>query len=419
MTATPASLATLQPRFYGWNIAWALLVVLSFSSGLSFYNHAIILDALASRPNFSVQSASFAITLFFLSAGFCGLYVARLLERYDVRYCITGGAILSCVALVLLRYVQEVWQLYVVYAIFGMGFCGSGLLPATTLITRWFVRRRSVALSIASTGLSLGGVILTPICAALVENISLKNAGPIMGLMYVLGVIPVLWLWVRPSPEAMGLEPDGAAPLPAGQKNSALTQGAVWAEAKKQRLFWGMAIAYVFLMLAQVGSIAHQYGLAKETLTEAQTAAALAILPIASIIGRLIGGWLLQSYSIFWFSASMMTLQGSALLLMSSGYNGLTLCLGLAALGITVGNLLMLQPLLIAEAFGAKDYSKIFSMSNLLGSWGTACGPALLGYVYAANGDQYTWPYVVAAMAGFIGLGFFLFSGFGRRLSNS
>ncbi len=47
-----------KQNFYGWKIVWAILVQLTFTSGLSFYNHAIYLNALAAQPSFDVQSDS-------------------------------------------------------------------------------------------------------------------------------------------------------------------------------------------------------------------------------------------------------------------------------------------------------------------------------------------------------------------------
>jgi len=418
---------TKSEIFFGWKVVTAFLVVLTFTSGLSFYNHAIILNALSQQSAFSVQSASIAVSVFFISGGFTGLWVAKLLANSDARICITFGAVVSCISLTLLSFVETNAQLYAVYILFGVGFSASGLIPATTLVTRWFRRRRSVALSIASTGLSLGGVILTPICAFLVENVGLSKAAPIMGLMYLLGTIPIAWLWIRPSPESMGLNPDGDLPIAQsiettvinsdGQEenskssNELITDGVTFREARQGRFFWGLSFSYIFLMMAQVGGIAHQYGLVKESLTQQQTVLAIAILPVASIVGRLVGGWLITQISIRAFSIFMMALQVASLSLLSLGLNLFSLCMGLALFGITVGNLLMLQPLLIAEAFGLKQYAKIFSVSNLLSSLGTACGPALLGWAYTASFHSYNIPYGLAAMAGFIGLLFFYMGG--------
>jgi predicted MFS family arabinose efflux permease len=137
----------------------------------------------------------------------------------------------------------------------------------------------------------------------------------------------------------------------------------------------------------------------------------VAILPIASIIGRLIGGWLVEQISIRVFSIVVMVLQVIALSLLAGGFSAISLGIGLALFGLTVGNLLMLQPLLIAEAFGAKDYARIFSICNLMSSLGTASGPALLGLIFTASQNQYSMPYAVAALAGLIGLFSFVSGG--------
>lgn len=409
--------------YYGWKIVFAIMAQLTFTSGLSFYNHAIYLNALATNPNFDVQMASVAVSLFFLSGGITGLGVAKWVQEYDPRICICVGAVISCLALSSLAFVQQPWQLYLAFVFFGVGFSASSLIPATTLVTRWFRRRRAMALSIASTGLSLGGVVLTPLCVLLVDSLGFGVSAPLMGLLYIVGVIPIACIWLRPSPESMGLLADGEVPanaspaaVPADSAKSvaphdSANDGLSFKQARGTRFFWGVSIAYIFLMMAQVGGIAHQYGLARELLTDAQTAIAVAILPVASIVGRLIGGWVVDNLSIRLFAIGMMVLQALSLSLLALGVNVLTLCLGLALFGATVGNLLMLQPLLIAEAFGIREYARIFAVANLMSSWGTAAGPAVLGYAFAINASLYSLPYWIAAAAGAAGLILFLCGG--------
>ena len=402
--------------YYGWKIVAAIFVLLTFTSGLSFYNHAIYLNALATQPAFDVRTASMAVSIFFLTGGVVGLFVAKWVQDYDPRICISAGAIISFLSLSALAHVSAVWQLFVVYGFFGAGFSASSIIPATTLVTRWFRRKRAMALSVASTGLSLGGVVLTPLSILMVESLGFETAAPWIGSMFLVGVIPVAWIYLRESPESMGLHIDGITPeiedeIVVAGTSSTEEDGVSFKEARSRRFFWGVSLAYIFLMAAQVGGIAHQYGLAREQLSEAETAIAVAILPIFSIIGRLIGGWIVDQMSIRKFAISMMVMQALSLSVLSSGYSVFTLCLGLAAFGATVGNLLMLQPLLIAEAFGLKDYARIFSVSNLMSSWGTAMGPAALGFAFVASDNSYQLPYSFAAGAGIIGLALFLFGG--------
>ena len=402
--------------YYGWKIVAAIFVLLTFTSGLSFYNHAIYLNALAAQPSFTVGIASMSVSIFFLTGGVTGLFVARWVEDYDPRISITAGAVMSFISLSVIAYVETTLQLFLVYGLFGAGFSASSLIPATTLVTRWFKKRRAMALSIASTGLSLGGVILTPLSILMVDSLGFKVAAPLIGIIYLLGVIPVSWIFLRARPESLGLLPDGEKAERYPQDNHSIgidseSDGLSFREALRGRFFWALSLAYIFLMAAQVGGIAHQYGLVREQLSEAETAIAVAILPVFSIIGRLIGGWIVEQISIRKFAIVMMFLQAVSLSLLSLGYSVVTLCIGLAIFGASVGNLLMLQPLLIAEAFGVRDYAKIFSLSNLMSSCGTAMGPAVLGVIYAASSNFYQLPYTAAAMSGAIGLSLFIFGG--------
>lgn len=405
-----------EELYYGWKVAFALLAILTFTSGLSFYNHSIYLNALATNPAFDIRTASYAVSIFFLSGGFAGLLVAKLIQDYDPRLPICLGAIIACIALCLFPRILSVWQLYLTYALFGVGFAGSGLIPATTLVTRWFQKRRAVALSIASTGLSLGGVVITPVSVLMVGSLGFDLAAPLLGLIYVVGVIPIALIFLRPSPASMGLRLDGGpaeevSDVDASKVSVGAVDGVSFKAARQGRFFWGIASAYVFLMMAQVGGISHQYGLVKEQLTAAETAFAVAIIPVASIVGRLLGGWLVGQLPIRLFAITMMAVQALSLAILALGLGEYTLYLGLALFGASVGNLLMLQPLLIADAFGLKDYAKIFSICNLLSSWGTAIGPALLGFAYTVNGNLYSLPYWLASGAGALGLILFLSGG--------
>ena len=70
--------------------------------------------------------------------------------------------------------------------------------------------------------------------------------------------------------------------------------------------------------------------------------------------------------------------------------------------GATVGNLLMLQPLLVAERFGVRDYPRIFSRSQFITMFGTAGGPLLLGWLHDSAGG-YRTSYLAAAVCSLAG----------------
>lgn len=385
-------------------MVWAILVVLAIASGMGFYNHSIILDALSRNPNLSLETASWAVSLFFVCTGVSGLWLGRLIQRIDARWCITGGAVLSGFALTALAWVDSLAGLFLVYSIFGVGFAASGLLPCSTLVARWFQRRRATALSLATTGMPLGGVLITPACAALVNRYGLDTVAPFMGLVYVIVVIPVTWLFIKPGPEMSASEASGAAAADSG------LPGLPYTLAIRHRFFWGLTLAFVFLLLSQVGAIAHQFGLVNEVIGLTSAAMAVAIVPVTSIVSRLLGGWLLTFLPLRNFSLSIMLLQFVSLAMLSFASGQWILYTGLAVFGISVGNLLVLQPLLLAEAFGVRDYARITAFSSLLLYLGTAAGPGVVGLVYAMKGS-YLLAYGWTAAAAFLGVLFFIAAG--------
>ena len=338
-----------------WRIIWALFVILAFSSGLGFYNQAVLIRTIPEHTSLTVSDVSNATTLFFLVSGLFGLVLARLLERYDVRLIMGVGSVVSTGALTAIGFVEDLASLYAIYVLFGLGFSSSGLLPATTLVARWFAERRATALAVASTGLSAGGVLVTPASALLVESTAVGTATSVMGLAYLVGTLPCIALLRSHPPDAAPAAADAAA------------QSADYEQAVRSRYFWCLSVAYLALMACQVGGIAHQYGLIDERGEGGSAALALMVLPICSIIGRLAGGWV-------------------------------PLLISLAVFGASVGNLLMLHPLLVAEAYGPVHYARLFSISNLMATFGVAAGPALMGYAFTATGGYWA-AFMGAALA--------------------
>lgn len=389
--------------YYGWKVVAALFIILTFCSGLGFYNHAVILQALINERGLSVGIASSAVSVFFLSSGVSGMWIAGLLERYDAKLVITAGALAASSALLAIRFVSNEGQLLAAYALFGVGFAASGLISSTTLITRWFAARRAFAMSIASTGLSIGGIVLTPSSALLIQAQGINVSVTVFALAYLVGVVPLALMFIKSRPADVGLQIDGAA---LEQSPTANTADTLFSDAIRDKFFWGVTLSFMFLMMAQVGALAHQYGIVRAHLSGEEAVFALSIIPATSIIGRLIGGALLDKFSTTRFTLVMMLVQSTALFSLSQVTHAWAFLLGLGLLGFSVGNLLMLQPLLLAKTYGTQNYSRIFGLSNMLSTVGIACGPLLLGLLYI-NYGSYDPAYLTISAAGIIGFGIF------------
>jgi len=375
-------------------------LILTTASGLGFYGLAVYLNALSRERGWEVASISLATTLFFVVAGVVGLGIARLIARYDVRVPIVAGGLLGGVALFGLGRVEERWQLYAVYAVFALGFSGAGLIPVTTTVTRWYHRRRSVALSIASTGLSVGGIAITPFAKWLIDRDGLRGATPWLALIWVAGTVPfALWL-VRPDPSALGWLPDGEQLV--ADRPPARVTGVSFAEAVRDRFYVSNTAAYVLILGAQVGAVLQLVKLVEDR-TDAGTAT-LATLFLAgtSVLARLAGGRIVQRIPIAGFTVVLAAVQAVALVAIALAGSTVPLFVAIVVFGVTIGNILMLQPLLIVERYGVRDYPRIFSRSQFITMLGTAGGPLLLGWLYD-NAGGYDTSYLVAAACSLAG----------------
>jgi MFS family permease len=394
--AQPSSPSPRVRVFRGWWVVAGVFVMLTVAAGIGFYGLSVYLRALTVEQGFSVGAVSGATAVFFLVAGLAGLPVASVIARRDPRPLIAGGAVACGAALLLLGRADQVWQVYVAHAVFGAGFAASSLVPGTTLVTRWFARRRSVALSVASTGLSAGGVLLTPVIASLVRDHGLAAVTPWLALLFVVGIVPVTALLLHPSPQALGLQPDGdPAPLPDAP---VAAQGPLAAEAARTRFFVAVTAAHLLAMLAQVGGIAHLFNLVAERTDDAGAGTALQVLAFSSLAGRLLGGVVAAKVSMRLLAFALMLAQAGSLVLLAVLPSTVGLLVATVLFGLTVGNLLMLHPLLLAERFGVRDYARIYSRSQFVATFGVAAGPAAVGVLHDVL-DGYGAAFTLAAAA--------------------
>ncbi len=387
-------------RFPGWRVVTGCFIVLTTSSGLGFYGLAVYLNAFSVERDWEVASVSLATTLFFFVSGVFGLVVARLIARFDVRYVIVAGGLLAGTALAVLGQVQEKWQLYAVYAVFAIGWSASGLVPATTVITRWFHVRRSVALSVASTGLSVGGILITPAAKWLLDEKGLEAGTPWLGLLWIVGIVPfALWL-VRPDPAPLGWLPDGErSQIGVAPRKPT---GMPFADAVRNPFYRAVTIGYLLVLGSQVGGIQQLVRLAEERTDKGTAALATLVLAATSVVSRLVGGRAVSRLPMMRFTVVLAVVQMVALVGIAFASSTIALFATIVVFGATIGNLLMLQPLLIAERFGVLDYPRIFSRSQFITMFGTAGGPLVLGWLHD-NAGGYRASYLVAAACSLTG----------------
>lgn len=382
-----------KDKYPGWWVVFACFVLMTMQAGVGFYGLAVFLNAFSKERNWAVSSISLATTVFFFVGAISGLWIAKLIARRDVRVVVLSGALVSAACLVVLGRVTERWQLYVVYAVYAVGWVAVGQGPATTVVTRWFHERRTAALAIASTGMSVGGIAVTPVVKAIVDQLGIRAATPWLALMWLITVVPVTLLFIRPDPTRYGWTPDGARSV---SSVATVVTGVKLAEATKSLFLKALAVGYFFAFFAQVGSVQQMVKMVEERTSPSTATLALMTLSVMSIVGRFGAQGIVMRLDKMRFTVSLTVLQGIAFVVMAISHSALWLNIGAALFGLTIGNLLMMQSLLVADRFGVRDFPQISARVAMVATMGMAVGPFALGWIHD-NAGGYTPAYLVAA----------------------
>ena len=373
--------AERTPRiFRGWWIVVGVFITMTAGSGFAFYAQGVYIDAFVDEQSFSVGMAGAGTGLFFVVSGVIGYYAGGLIGRYDIRLVMIVGATIASLGIYLLGRVRTPAQMFAVFAIYGGGYALSGLVPGTSLITRWFHVKRSVALSIASSGLSVGGIAITPLVAKMIDRDTLPMVAPRLAIAYWLGLVPITLLLLRPSPEAMGLRPDGNGGEVNAQSRS-MPIGHTFAEAVASRYFRFQSAAFILIMGAQVGALQHIFKLTKDTVDIDGANLALVAVTLTSVVARITGGLAATRISLAKLTTALVVVQAVGMLTIGIAQSQLVIMIGVVVFGSAIGNLLMLHPLLLAEAFGVRDYPRIYGLGSLLMVLGVGMGPFVVGLI--------------------------------------
>jgi MFS family permease len=391
----------LAPGALSRRRAWLVVLVIGWTftvaTGLGFYALPLYLNSLVANRGFALTTVSYAVSLFFLVSAVVNVPLGRLVRRVQPRWIMLGGSVICGLSLLLLGRVDAVWQLYVVFTVFGSGFSASSYLPGTAVIVALFDQDRARALAVALTGGSVGGVVVAPLLTRILDARGLTGTAPWLGLAFlILGGGPVV-LFIRgrlaaPSATAPPARQDEAAAGTAG----AAASGVSYADAVRSAAFAVVMVGFAVLMADQVGTQVQIVSIGS-AMGVRNAGIAVSIMASATIAGRLIGAFVLSRLPVVGFSAVMGVLQAASFVALAVLPGRFGLAVGAVLFGITIGNLTVLIPLVVVELFGLIDYPRIYAVSQFGASLGAAGGPAVLAALHSGFGG-YRMPLLILAV---------------------
>ena len=389
--------------FYGWYIVAAGLLCTFVGSGIGFYEVGVFIDPLSKLHGWSKGGISGAITLLFVGTALCGVLVGRTLDRRGPRGVLLIGAASMSSSLFVLGHVHALWQLYADYLWMAVGYTCLSSIPVSWLIARWFVRRRAFALSIASAGTSMGGILLVPISQAVIDAAGLTATTAMLAVLVLIVALPMALLVVRGDPSECGQQPDGEPPR--ATATEALVEHRAWGrgEALRTVQFWAIAVAFAVTLISQTAYLIHEIPYLKGPLGEQPAAFAVSATALASFVGRFAVGLLGDRFSLRQLAAGCFVVQSLALLAIALLQQPVALFAATICFGLTIGNVYMLQQLVTAECFGVRTYGTVFGMISVLSLLGSAAGPSIASAAVSLAGG-YSPCFVVMACGGLLPL---------------
>ncbi len=220
MAKTTATPPARRPGtiFFGWWIVAVSVIADGLKHGTFNRGFSIYVLPIRAELGLSVAAISLADMLGRLVGGFQGPVVGYLTDRWGPRALLALGALVSGLGFILLAFVPNYFFFLLVFiGLLSVGFRSGYNNASVAAVNRWFLRKRSLAMSIVSVGNGLGGAF-APMVGLLVITVGWRPAVFISGVVIIALICP-LSLLVRDNPESMGLLPDGDQPEPLPQES--------------------------------------------------------------------------------------------------------------------------------------------------------------------------------------------------------
>jgi MFS family permease len=390
-------------RFYrGWAVVIACGIIAAFSWGLGFYGLGVYLHALTHLHGWSTGLISVAVTLYYALSAVCLVMVGGVIDRHGPRGVLTYGVLAMAGAVALLGLITAPWQLFAVYVLMATGWSCLGSTGLSSTLLPWFGRRQGLALTLALTGASVGGMVLVPILVALVQGHGFRFATAAVSVALLALGLPLVWRVIggRPTPVQVAAElrrDGGHAP-----ERERTRDARAWTRQEALRVprLWTLMVPFALALAAQVGFLVHQISVLEPSLGEGRAALTVSATTVAALLGRIAIGLLSDRVDLRKLSAVNIGTQGAALAVMAAWPSPTVLVGASLAFGLGVGNLITFPPLLARAEFGQRSFGTVFGLVGAATQAGVALGPGLMGLLHDALGSYQTALWCLVALEG-------------------
>ena len=390
---------------YGWIIVAACMVI-GISGYGTFFSFTLFYPHLVEEFGWSRTAISGAMSVGLIAYGGFAMPMGWCVDRFGPRLTIAVGGVLFGCGTALGSQVTEVWQLYALYGgVTAIGM-GAAWAPLVSTISRWFERRRGLAVGLGSIGGGTGVFFVAPLADTLLTELGWRAAYLWLGAISGGLIIGAALLLVR-DPAARGVRPHGAAAQSDTKADTPSDHGTPRpvtvpefdgiAAIARTGLFWRMTLTFGLWWFAGAIVYVQLVPFVLEKGFDSRLAAlALIFFGAGNAVGKIVMGLTsdrfgeLRTYRIAVFLAAV-----SMLGLAFSGERNFLLAM-CVVIGFGFGGASIQLTTVSVNLFGLKSIGALMgAVLALVGVVG-AGGPLISGMIYDASAS-YTPAYVLGA----------------------
>jgi MFS family permease len=384
-----------EPAAAEWARHWPTVLASAAGVALStthIYSLGVMIAPLETNFNWSRAQISSGMTIGSVVAVLSSPVIGILVDRAGPRRIALCGATLYCVAVALLSLAgPSIWSWLALWTLVAIGITGITPTIWTAAISGLFVRSRGLALSVTLCGTGLGASITPIVTSALNTAYGWRVAYVGLAAFWSALLLPLLFFFFTSAKDRVRT---GAA---AGQLAVApMLSGLTAQEGFRSPRYYRLMAAAVAIALVAISFVVNLVPILASTGISRPHAAQIAsIVGVASIIGRLSSGYLLDRLNgnIVAAVSVMLPVISSTLLLTMPGSVGWS-TVAAAVLGLSLGAELDAVAYLATRHLGMRSFGVLFGTISGLLSLATGTGPLLVNY-----GFDLTRTYVPALWA--------------------
>jgi MFS family permease len=404
----------LDNVYYGYWVLLGAFLLHFLDSGLYFYGFSVFYTPIREEFGWSAAVVAGAISFSRLEGGIEGPLVGYLIKRFGPRKIITIGVILTGIGYMAMIYVDSPLMLYLIYGgVLSIGYNMGFTHGLSTLITNWFIKKRTRAMGLYALAAGIGGALVVPLISKSMVLYGWRTTAILCGLAFWVVGLPAAYLF-RDSPEEMGLLPDGLSP---GDYVNPETGESTVVDAEPEISTKDALKSVTFrrLLLAEslrtflLGSIVlHQIPHLVSIGLSADTAGGiLGMMIFASIPGRILFGFLGDRIKKNKLLAATMIIQGIGVLVLAFASSIIHVYAFVVIYGLTYGGCIPLLMAFRGDIFGRKNFAQMSGIMSPFRMIGNVVGPVLAGYLFDVTGSYKVAFVSFAALAVMSGISFY------------